>query len=354
MWPDMRRVQLVAEAAADRAQAEGDETAELLARLVASNHALRAGEGSPDELERLAVAVLPLLEAGNDHRGLAQVWYALGYGVANTRSRYEDWAYAAEQAIQHARLDTPPNLFHFGLPAALVLGPRPAGEALETLDTLLPERADPLTMGKRAVLLAMLGQIGAAQELAAAADERERQLGSQAGQAALHLSEIAEIAGDEEAAAGHLRHLCTYLEATGQRGALSTFAPRLGRVLCALGRYEEAGPLAEQGRALGDPQDIQTQELWRMVEALVLAHQRKHSEAIGLAYAAVEVAERTDSLWIQADTHFDLADVLMAAGQREESIAALHDALHRYERKGIIPLARRVRERLTALQPTPS
>jgi hypothetical protein len=43
--------------------------------------------------------------------------------------------------------------------------------------------------------------------------------------------------------------------------------------------------------------------------------------------------------------------VLEAAGRREDAITAWQDALDRYERKGIIPLARRVRERLAALQP---
>jgi tetratricopeptide (TPR) repeat protein len=350
-FPDVRAAQRIAEVAAERAEEEGDETAALLARTVATNNALATGDRSPDDLERLARAALPLLDAAADHRGLAQVWYALGYGVANMRCRFEDWAFAAEQAIRHARLDAPQNSFHFGLPAALTFGPLPAGEALETLDSLLPERTDPFTMGRRSVLLAMLDQIAEAQELAAAADERERELSNQAGQAALHLSEVAELAGDEVAAAQHLRRLCAYLEATGQRAALSSFAPRLGRALCALGRYEEAEPLAEQGRELGDPEDALTQGLWRRVRALVLARQHKQAEAIQLARAAVEIAERTDSLWIQADAYCDLAEVLEAAGHRDEAIAALHEALERYERKGIVPRARFVRERLAALQP---
>jgi class 3 adenylate cyclase/tetratricopeptide (TPR) repeat protein len=352
-WPDVRRAQLIAEAAAERAQAEGDETAELLARTVATRNALAAGQGSADELERLALAALPLLESAGDHRGLAEIWYALGYGVANLRCRFEDWAFAAEQAIHHARLDTPPNPFHFGLPQALATGPRPAGEALETLDSLLPGRTDPLTTGRRAVLLAMLDQIAMAQELAAATDERERELGTQAGQAALHLSEVAEITGDEEAAAEHLRRLCAYLEETGQRAALSSFAPRLGRALCALGRYEEAEPLAEQGRELGDPQDAMTQELWRQVKALVHSHMGEHEKAERLAREAIAIADGTDALGHQGDARADLADVLLAAGRRDEAVAALGDALDRYERKGIIPLARRVRERLAALQETP-
>jgi class 3 adenylate cyclase/tetratricopeptide (TPR) repeat protein len=349
-WPDVQKAQLIAEAAAERAQAEDDGTAELLARIVATAYAQHAGEGSPDEIERLALAALPLLETAGDHRGLAQVWYVLGYGVANMRCRFEDWAFAAEQAIRHARLDAPTNLFHFGLPAPLTIGPRPAGEALETLDSLLPQRTDPLTMGWRAVLLAMLGQTAMAQELAAAADERERELGAHVGQAALHLSQVAEIAGDEEAAAEHLRRLCAYLEATGQRGALSSFAPRLGRALCALGRYEEARPLAERGRELGDPQDVLTQELWRQAKALVHSHMGEHEKAERLAREAISIVDTTDALGHQGDARADLADVLLAAGRRDEAAAVLGEALDRYERKQIIPLARRTRERLSALQ----
>jgi hypothetical protein len=42
--------------------------------------------------------------------------------------------------------------------------------------------------------------------------------------------------------------------------------------------------------------------------------------------------------------------VLEAAGRRKDAITAWQDALDRYERKEIIPLARRVRERLAAAQ----
>ncbi|HKN63635.1 MAG TPA: hypothetical protein VJV76_04815 [Gaiellaceae bacterium] len=43
--------------------------------------------------------------------------------------------------------------------------------------------------------------------------------------------------------------------------------------------------------------------------------------------------------------------MLEAAGCRDEAVAARHEALERYERKGVVPLARRVRERLVALEP---
>jgi len=57
-------------------------------------------------------------------------------------------------------------------------------------------------------------------------------------------------------------------------------------------------------------------------------------------------ARETDSPKVQGDALSDLAEVLAAAGRPTEATAALHDALELYERKQIVPLARRTRERI--------
>jgi tetratricopeptide (TPR) repeat protein len=93
---------------------------------------------------------------------------------------------------------------------------------------------------------------------------------------------------------------------------------------------------------------------WRQVQARVLAHRGEHSEAERLAREAVARLEQTDSLAWQGDGWWDLAEVLEAGGRREDAITAWQEALDRYERKGIVPLARRVRERLATLQETAS
>ena len=61
--------------------------------------------------------------------------------------------------------------------------------------------------------------------------------------------------------------------------------------------------------------------------------------------------EESDNLPWQGDVWCELAEVLEAAGRREEAMAAWREALDRYERKGIIPLMREVRDRLAALEP---
>jgi tetratricopeptide (TPR) repeat protein len=198
------------------------------------------------------------------------------------------------------------------------------------------------------MLLAMLGRLDEAWAVAVPANERSRELGFPAW--GTWLGEIALVAGDHETAAAHLRDACDAIEATGNTGILSTYAPKLGRALCALGRHDEAEPLARRGRELGDPEDVSTQQGWRQAQALVHSARGQHAEAEQLAREAVDISLRSDSLWYQGDAICDLAVVLEAAGRDEEAAAAFREALDRYERKEIVPLARRTRERLAALQ----
>jgi tetratricopeptide (TPR) repeat protein len=197
----------------------------------------------------------------------------------------------------------------------------------------------------RAVLIAMLGRIDEAMALAVPADEQARELGINSG--STWLSEIALIAGDEQVAADYLRATCEGLEQSGANAQLSTYTAQLGRVLCALGRPDEAERFAEQGRDLGDPDDVLTQALWRQALALVHSARAEHTEAVRLAREGLEWCSKTDSPLREANAHCDLAQVLEAAGRRDEAIDAWKEALACYERKGVIPLAGRIRERLT-------
>src|SRR5439155_8822088 len=75
------------EEAAQRADADADAAGAALARGLAAQMRLWTGEGSADEAEELGLAALALLETGQDHVGLAEVWYVLGNGVYNYSSR---------------------------------------------------------------------------------------------------------------------------------------------------------------------------------------------------------------------------------------------------------------------------
>ena len=268
--------------------------------------------------------------------------------VANMRCRYEEWAQASEQAIAHARAAGPDDRL-WGLGVALASGPRPAAAALAALDAQLPGRPTSTDTVVRGVFLAMLDRIDEAWEIALPAYERMREFGWEIG--ATWLAEIAEIAGDPATSAEYLRRACDAYEAGGNTPVLSTYAPLLGRLLCALGRYEEAEPLAAKGRDLGDPEDVLTQALWRGTEALLQSHRGEHADAERFAREGIEWIARSDSPFNQAYCLSILGEVLEAAGRRDEAVAAWREALDCYERKQVIPAARRVRERIAVLQP---
>jgi class 3 adenylate cyclase/tetratricopeptide (TPR) repeat protein len=346
---DPRRAVLLLERAAERAAAEGDASGEAFARAMAAYHGFNMGEWRAAELEALALTALPLLEGDGDHAALVHVWNALGIVVANNRGRWADHARASEHAIEHSRLAGQQRSGLFFIQLALVNGATPADEALERLDRLLPESPDGYSLINRAWLLAMLDRFDEAVPLAREANARLRDLdGRRFGES--RLAELAIYTGDYEAAAGHLRALCEWLEEQGLLGYLCTFAPDLGRVLCRLGRFDEAEPLARRGRELAEKGDATAQASWRQTQALVHVHRGEYAEGERLAREAVEIMEQTDGLNFQGGALCDLAEVLLAAGRDEEAAAALIDALERYERKHNLPMARQVRERLAGLQ----
>jgi class 3 adenylate cyclase/predicted ATPase len=338
----------LAAAAAERAAAAGDELGELVVRVVAAGARFEGREGSADELDKVARSALPQLEAAADDRALIAVWQALTT-LAIARLQFEDMAHAAEQAIHHARLAGVYPEHTFGLASALLWGPRSAGEALRALENPAEKTQDPSVSLYRAVLLGMLDRWDEARSLAKLAGKRMEELG-RAGYTSLYLALLAEIAGDHEEAAAQMGLFCDMLERLGRNAELSTFAPWRARYLCALGRYEEAESLARKGQELGDPDDNATQVVWRQAQALVHAHHGRHAESERIAREAVAIDGAGDSLWQAGNSHCVLAEVLEAAGRREEAIAAWNDALERYDRKQVLPVARRVRERLAELQ----
>jgi tetratricopeptide (TPR) repeat protein len=257
-------------------------------------------------------------------------------------------AHAIEQQILHARAVGVYGGFTFGLASPLLWGPRPASEALQTLDDIDPGTQNPSNMGYRAVLLAMLDRFDEARALAQLANERMQEYG-RGGEATWTWALISEIAGDNEEAAEQIGRFCDHLETLGRNAELSTFAPCRARYLCALGRYDEAEPLAIKGRELGDTNDNVTQVLWRQAQALVDTYRGRHAEAERVAREAVELDLAGDSTWELGTSYSILAEVLEATGRREEATATWQEALACYDRKQVIPVARRLRKRLSAM-----
>jgi class 3 adenylate cyclase/tetratricopeptide (TPR) repeat protein len=347
------RAVAICEDAAVRAAAAGDETGAALARAMALFFHGFSGADTTDELEALLLELRPRLEEIDDHAGLAQVWYALGFGVANGRGRTDDWTKAAEESYRYSRLAGRAARPAGDLGITLVNGSRPADEALERLDRHLAEssRTSWLLL-TRAWLLAMLERGAEAQEAIRAAETlaRERESG---GFSEWLYAEVSALTGDHEDASRRLRLVCDWLEATRQYGFLWTYYSRLGRELCRLGRFDYAERCVERSRALMeklDGSDAEEYFLSRQVMARVCAARGELGEAEGLAREAVAGSEDFDSLSDQSLALWDLGEVLATAGRFDEAEAELARAIERAERKKNLAVARQVRDRLAELR----
>jgi tetratricopeptide (TPR) repeat protein len=336
------------ERARARADADGDVAGAAFARALAAKMRLSMLAISVDEQEQLALVALPLLEAAGDHAALSEVWVSLAEGVYNFRGRYADAEHAAEQGVLHARLAGLRSYPYF-LPPALHAGPRPAIDALRRLDELAAEYPHPGIDMRRAVMLAMLGRIDEARALVEISGGYTKGFIHEDRVLPL-IAEIEELGGNYEAAAELLRVVCDRFAEHGNTAGLSTVAPQRGRVLCALERFDEAETLAAQGRELGDEDDAVQQAIWRQTAALVQANCGEHEDAVRLAREAVTCMEATDSTARHGDAVFDLGHVLESAGKLDDALAAYRQALELYEQKGVVPFARRTRERLAKLQ----
>jgi class 3 adenylate cyclase/tetratricopeptide (TPR) repeat protein len=334
----------VLEDAAVRAEAEADAAGAALVRGLAAQMRLWTGDCSEDEAEQLGLSALALLEETQDHAGLAQMWFALANGVYNYGCRYEQVTQAAVTARRYETLAGRPHNRSDALTAmGFMYGPRPVDEALQRLKAF---EAYLWTDLARAVLLAMSGRFDEATVLARAAEEHDRGPGDPHPE----IAEIESLSGDHAAAANRLGLWCEQLAELGRVAGAASYAGQQARELSLAGRYEEAEQRSADARKHKDQNAWIAQSLWRQAAALVSAHRGDHAEAERLAREALRHIQTTDSPQFQGDAYRDLGEVLEAAGRREEAIAAWLEALERYERKGIVPLARSVRERLASLE----
>jgi class 3 adenylate cyclase len=327
-------------ATAAEAAARGDRRAELHARLAE----LEFSESAVSHHD-LAEHALREFEQADDEAGAMRAWVAIG-AIERSRCLFAESAKAFEHALLLARKtgdERVANTTLFQLVSLLVWGPTPVEEALRRIEAEETYQEHPLIMSPRAQLEAMLGHVDEARSLHARASGRWNELVGHEHPAIWDARyRIEKLAGDDVAAEQAVRRACEILAERGERPYRSTLTGELARVLCALGRFDEAEECSQLSEELGMDDDVGTQMLWRQTRALVLAHRGDHTPALRLARRAVAIAEQVDDLNARGDALLDLGEVLALSGRRDEAAAVLEQARTLYERKGNLVMAARV------------
>jgi class 3 adenylate cyclase/tetratricopeptide (TPR) repeat protein len=200
-------------------------------------------------------------------------------------------------------------------------------------------------------LLGMAGRFDEAHEVVARADAILAELGTPMAVIASNqaTAETLRLEGRLEDAERLLREMSAAYDSIGEAGFNSTIIAVLANTLCDLQRYDEAEGLAARSRELSADDDFASQSSWRMAQARVLADRGAFDDALRLADEAVEISEGTDYLTWQGDGHEARGLVLQSAGRVDDACAAYGEALERYERKGNVVAAARIRQRLTGV-----
>jgi tetratricopeptide (TPR) repeat protein len=341
---------------AERAAALGDRVGELCGRTLQGIYRIfLEPEGATVALEHVVEQALPVFEASDDAVALFVGYYAVGE-VANMRCQFDAVAEAFDRAAVYARRGgtSHGSRLLWRSAVARLAGTTPIPALLGWLDEQESQgvQAPPLKRC-RAAALASLGEFDEAHTILA---EHDADLADRGDQYMLALSrghrgeEVELLAGDPRAAVRYGQESCRVLEEMGQRSVLSTVAGLLAGALCEVDRLDEAAAWARRAEELGASDDVETQVLWRQAWARVLARRENQTEAKQFGYEAIAIADTTDNLRLQGTAYMDLAEVLSLAGCPDEAADMLREALDRYDRKGMLVLAARTRERLQALQ----
>jgi len=349
----LRRADLLAE----RAAAAGDRVGEISGRIRGGVLRLNRQPGATEELAASIQHALPELEAAGDELALYIAYSALS-DVAYMRGKMDTALEASERAFGHvSQVSGVPTEGIGTLAAYRYFGSTPAPDLLEWLDRHEPRAGrDQFVRAYRAMAVAMLGRLEEARAIIAEAraDQSERGGGTLLANLLSFESVDLELWGGDPAAAAEFGAEGFRLhEEMENHDFLSAAAANVARALYALDRLEEADTWAARSAELGTSDEMVQEMIWRQVRAKVLARRGEHAEAERLAREAVAIGEGTDSLIGQGDANADLAEVLSLGGSSEEAATALRQALDRYERKGHVVLAQRMRERLAESEDAP-
>ncbi|HEX5936265.1 MAG TPA: adenylate/guanylate cyclase domain-containing protein [Actinomycetota bacterium] len=345
----------IAVQAVEAADAAGDAAFRIRAEIVrnftaASSDPTQTMAQARDETERLLVEAERLGDADVRDRAvlaLTQELFFLGQTAAAIRL-LEQLADRAPGMRRRVRTEIAAQLV-----ANSYFGAIPVQEALDMLDRGADLRGEGLSARAHDLRVrgGVLGLAGRFDEARASFDEAEAiydELGVPMMRVTTNqvVGETLRLEGRLEEAERVFRGMYEAYSSIGETGFNSTVCAVLANVLNDQGRFDEAETFARRSRELSAEDDFASQSEWRTAQARVLAHRGEFEEAMRLVDEALAIAGGTDYLDWQGQAFEVRGLVLAAAGRRDDARAAYEEALDRFERKGNVVGAARVRERL--------
>jgi tetratricopeptide (TPR) repeat protein len=345
--------------AIEGAAAIGDDRTEAFATVVRCLlRLLTEPTGWAEEAQRAAERAMPVFEMAGDRAALAKTWELLHH-VHIFRGQYADAEYSSKRAAEQAGLagQEQQRARHLAIYAATsVFGPTPVDEGVRRCEDALRLAADwpsveaqvRLGMGG---LRAMQGDFAQARSLVGRARDLWTELGlhlTTASAVAQYAGFVEMLAGDWAAAERELRVGLESLERMGEHGVASSVAATLARVLFEQGRYGESERFAIRSEETAAPDDLDAQVQWRAVRGRLSTERGSVTEGVALIREALERAERTDDLDLQAGVRMDLGHALKLNGESAEAEEHISAAVALCERKGNLVAAGRARRKSEA------
>ena len=335
----------------EKVRATGDSQLEYSVRLERARIRLATGPDpmSLDAIRGEAERALRVFEGAGDEAGLSQACHVLGL-VHQRLGELREMEEVARRGLAHANRSGNAREelgARWSVSMALVAGATPVKACIRSCRELARWRGteNPGVLADLAVLRSMLGEFDEAHELIDRARrllvERmraRRPLGGVARRAA----EVEIIAGDFAAGERELRNALELGREMGERDQISQIAASLSRILSIRGATEEAAKFASLSEENAPAESVTAQALWRAATARALANREDSQKVERLAREAIRLLP-LEMLNLGAELRVDLAEVLLAAGQREAALTAIREAIELYRRKGNVAAAIHVR-----------
>ena len=359
---ELARAETVFSAAITLARELGETRLEWRARIeLLQLESMTRPEGWVERVEREASEAVGVFEAAGDDASLARAKRVLATSEW-MRCRAGGSIAWNEEAAEHARRARDQRELAeilIEIAQGVMFGPMPVPETITRLETIERElhrslEAQAGVIACLGFLHAMAGRFEKAQQLIADSKavlaELDPPLITRVSLLSVE-SEVARLTGDLEDAARHRREEMEKLVQAGERSFLSTVLGQIAELAIELGDDDEALRLADESEAAASREDVASQFLIGMTRARVLAKRGELATAEPLAREAVARVDTTDFLVMRGEARLGLAEVLQAAGRRDEAAAVAEEAQRLFEQKGAVVRAEQARALLHELAP---